>query len=284
MNIQFECHDENNLLSEEKPIRAFSYVNYSIPAHFHDFYEMNVVLGGIGKHEIEGAVFSVKMGDVFVIPPKSAHAYYDTRELEVYHLLLKKEFINEIEPQAKNICGYLQLMEIEPYLRQSFSKAMFLHLTSQQLSVFLADAKILEEGGEYDGDEFLPLKKCTAQKMIYTLSHLLHKQLKDRNTDKGEKYEGQILDTLGYIHSHFWEKLTVPTLAERVFLSRSTFLRSFNSVCGTSPTEYIRRYRTEKAAELSRLSRLPKTDIAHLCGFYDLSHMERTLKNKIKAR
>ena len=120
--------------------------------------------------------------------------------------------------------------------------------------------------------------------MIYTLSHLLHKQLKDRGADKGEKYEGQILDTLEYIHSHFSEKLTVPTLAERVFLSRSTFIRSFNSVCGTSPTEYIRRYRTEKAAELSRLSRLSKTDIAHLCGFYDLSHMERTLKNKIKAR
>ena len=63
-----------------------------------------------------------------------------------------------------------------------------------------------------------------------------------------------------------------------VFLSRSTFLRSFKAVCGKSPIEYLNKYRCDKAIEqIDSLDR-SKTEIAHKCGFYDLSHMERMLK------
>jgi len=55
-------------------------------------------------------------------------------------------------------------------------------------------------------------------------------------------------------------------------------LRSFKSICGMSPIEYLNNYRCKKAIEQLDSFNCSKTEIAHNCGFYDLSHMERMLK------
>ena len=47
--------------------------------------------------------FNSIYGDVFVIPPMIPHAYIETEELEVYHILLKKTFINKNKRENKNI-------------------------------------------------------------------------------------------------------------------------------------------------------------------------------------
>ena len=61
-------------------------------------------------------------------------------------------------------------------------------------------------------------------------------------------------------------------------MSRSTLLRNFKDLCGISPNQYINNYRCKKALELFETLKYTKTEIAHLCGFYDYSHMERGLK------
>jgi AraC-like DNA-binding protein len=228
---------------------------------------------------IEGSRFSVGRGDVFVIPPKTVHAYFDTAGLEVYHVLFKKSFIEKNRSEAESADGFLRLMEIEPFLRQSYSEAMFLHLAPAELSAVMNDFSYLEEGGKFDSDGDLPLRNHTAWKVIYYLSHLLSKQIKSGKSNENKKYRRQIFDALEYLHQRYSEKITVELLAEAVFLSRSTFLRSFREICGCSPTEYLNRYRVKRALELLAASDRSKTEIAHSVGFYDLSHMERAIKN-----
>ena len=173
MDVKFHCSEEANFKTEKQEVRAFSYTDYFIDPHNHDFYEMNIVLGGSGIHLIEGSRFSVGRGDVFVIPPKTVHAYFDTAGLEVYHVLFKKSFIENNRSEAESADGFLRLMEIEPFLRQSYSEAMFLHLTPTELSAVMNDLWYLEEGGKFDSDGDLPLRNHTAWKVIYYLSHLL---------------------------------------------------------------------------------------------------------------
>ena len=277
MNIKFHCSEKNNFKREGSFVRAFSYTDYSIEPHTHDFYEMNIVLGGQGVHRIENSEFAARRGDVFVIPPKTTHAYYNTEALEVYHVLLKKDFIRENRAEAQTIPGYLQLIEIEPFLRQSGGDSMFLHLTPLQLDRLMSELRLIEEGGEFDTEELSALHRHAALKIIYQLSYLLYEQMQGESA-KLSKYKLCILSTLEYIHAHFSEKITVDSLAARVYLSRSTFLRSFCEICGVSPISYLRKYRAKKAEELLASSALSKTEIAHLCGFYDLSHMEKSIK------
>ena len=278
MNILFHCDEKGNFKNPEESVRAFSYTDYAIDPHNHDFYEMNIVLGGTGIHEIEGESFPVKRGDVFVIPPSTVHAYYNTESLEVYHILFKKSFIRKEKEKAVSAPGFLKLMEIEPFLRQKYSEAMFLHLDHSEIKEIQEDLKILDEKSLFNSEKLLPLIEHTAWKLIYHLSYLLEKQTASDKKIAKSKYYRQILASLEYLNCHFSEKITISELSGRLFLSRSTFLRSFKAVCGCSPTEYLSAYRIKKAIELSESGELSKTEIAHLCGFYDLSHMERSIK------
>ena len=277
MDIRFHCDENSNFKRQNSFVRAFSYTEYSIEPHTHDFYEMNIVTRGKGMHQIDSSVFSVAVGDVFVIPPMTSHAYYNTEHLEVYHILLKKDFVRSNQAEAESMPGFLQLMEIEPFLRRNCSESMFLHLNPSQLVEIKDELKFIEERGAFDQEAFSALHRHTTWKIIYHLSYLLFKQ--NEGEKKVTKCRQQILDTLEYLHQHFSEKITIDSLAERVYLSRSTFIRSFNAVCGCSPIQHLTKYRTKKALDLLENSVMSKTEIAHFCGFYDLSHMERSIKS-----
>lgn len=278
MNIRFHCEESSNFKGRNSFVNAFAYTDYSIEPHTHDFYEMNIVMGGHGTHQIESSVFEARIGDVFVIPPMTSHAYYNTEHLEVYHILLKKDFVKSNQTEAVAMPGFLQLMEIEPFLRQSCSESMFLHLTPAELSEIKAEFRFFEKDGPFDQEAFALLHRHTVWKTLYYLSYLLHKQNESKQKSAPTKYRQQILETLEYLHQNFHQKIIIEALAGRVFLSRSTFIRSFQAFCGCSPIQYLTRYRTKKAMELLEHAAMSKTEIAHACGFYDLSHMERMLK------
>ena len=276
MNIKFHCDEASNFKRHSSFVRAFTYTEYSIESHTHDFYEMNIVMGGHGIHQIESSVFEARLGDVFVIPPMTSHAYYNTEHLEIYHILLKKDFVRSNQAEAVTMPGFLQLMEIEPFLRQNCTEAMFLHLNPRELGELKGEIKFIEEHGDFDQEEYSAFRLHATWKIIYYLSFLLHIQNDREKNTVPIKYRQEILDTLEFLHQNFSQKILVDKLAERVFLSRSTFIRSFQAFCGCSPIQYLTKYRTKKAMELLENSTLSKTEIAHLCGFYDLSHMEKS--------
>ena len=278
MNIKFHCDEASNFKRHNSFVRAFTYTEYSIEPHTHDFYEMNIVMGGHGIHQIESSVFEAKIGDVFVIPPMTSHAYYNTEHLEVYHILLKKDFVRSNQEEAVTMPGFLQFMEIEPFLRQNCSESMFLHLTPAGLSEIKAEFKFIEKNGAFDQEAFSSLHRHTTWKILYYLSYLLYKQNNGEKTVVPIKYKQQILDTLEYLHQNFSQKIIIDRLSDRVYLSRSTLIRSFQAFCGCSPIQYLTKYRTKKAMELLENSTMSKTEIAHACGFYDLSHMEKSIK------
>ena len=277
MDIKFHCSAERAFKNKYHQVRAFLYTDYYIEPHSHDFYEMNIILRGNGTHQIENAGFSVKTGDVFVIPPMTVHAYYNTHDLDVYHVLLHKNFILENKNESSAMPGFLQFIEIEPFLRQHSLNAMFLHLSPGQLLQLKNDLNFIDDKS-FPGEEFLPLKQHTTWKMLYWLSDLLFRQMQAAKKSSSNKYETPIIHSLEYIHQNYADKITIDLLCKQTFLSRSTFLRSFCSICGCTPAQYLNNYRCEKALEMMAGKGSTKTEIANLCGFYDLSHMERMLK------
>ncbi|MBE7024527.1 MAG: helix-turn-helix domain-containing protein [Ruminococcaceae bacterium] len=278
MDINFHCDSKQNFKNENQQVRAFLYTDYSIKPHNHDFYELNIIMQGNGTHQIENACFRVETGDVFMISPMMVHAYYGTEDLDVYHILLHKDFIRNNQKENASIPGFFQLVEIEPFLRQNFSKKMFLHLSHGQILQLKTDLSFIADNSVYDTEEMIPFKKHTTWKILYWLSALLFNQIYAGSKKVLNKYDIEIVRTLEYIHQNYDSKITIDLLCQKSLLSRSTFLRSFRSVCGCTPMEYINRYRCKKALEMIDNVCLSKTEIAHCCGFYDLSHMERTMK------
>ena len=277
VDIKFHSDNEGNF-HKGFSVRAFTYTNYSIAMHTHDFYEVNIVLSGVGDHHIENGRFRVKCGDVFVIPPMVAHAYDNTEQLEVYHVLLHKSFVDQNKAESNRVNGFLQFTEIEPFLRSNFSHAYFLHLNQLQLIQLKNELAYIDDSSVFTWEDCASMKYHTTWKLMYWFSALLHEQLTNQKRSTERDYAIQIIKALEYIHKNYSEKVTIDTLCKIAFLSRSTFLRGFREVCGMSPIEYLNQYRCKKAAEQLIVSHYTKTEIAHSCGFYDLSHMERMLK------
>jgi len=277
VDVKFHC-DEKRTFHKGFSVRAFTYTDYSIEMHNHDFYEVNIVMSGTGMHCIENGKFKVKSGDVFVIPPLVAHAYTDTKNLEVYHILLQRSFVDRNKAETEKFDGFLQLTEIEPILRSNFSNAFFLHLGQSQLLQLKNELEFIDDNGAFTWEECAALKYHTTWKILYWFSLLLKEQIGVNKDSLDKQYEVQIINSLEYIHKKYNERITIEELCNMTFLSRSTFLRSFKAICGMAPIEYLNNYRCKKAIEQLDSFNCSKTEIAHNCGFYDLSHMERMLK------
>ncbi len=278
VDIKFHCDEKSNF-ADGFSAHAFTYTNYSIQMHNHDFYEVNIVLSGTGTHCIENGSFRVTGGDVFVIPPMVAHAYVDTENLEVYHILLKKSFLAQNRAESKKVKGFLQFIEIEPFLRSNFSNAFFLHLNQLQLMQLKNELEFIDDHSVFLWKDCALMKYHAIWKLLYWFSQALCEQISLLDSFPENKYEVQVINALEYIHKNYREKITIDILCKEAFLSRSTFLRNFKAVCKVSPTEYLNNYRCKKAIEQLASAHHSKTEIAHNCGFYDLSHMERMLKN-----
>ena len=276
MKIEFHCDLPTNFRSETDRLRAFTYHNYAIGLHTHDFWEINLVVAGRGTHCIKDKSFPAKVGSVFFIPPQIPHAYIDTEELSVFHILIRPSLLAENYAEASRVDGYLLLTEIEPYLRAESGTAAFLRLTPEQLRALEPDLAVISDDGPYAAPELAPLRIHTLWKILYILSACIASRRQARPSP--HKYEKSILASLAYIHQNFTEKITVETLSAAAFLSRSTFLRSFQAVCGCTPHEYLSSFRIRRALELMEDGALTRTEIAHACGFYDLTHLERAIR------
>lgn len=80
------------------------------------------------------------------------------------------------------------------------------------------------------------------------------------------------------IHSNLYEDLKLEDLAHFSGMSLSSFKRKFKAVFGTSPTQYIRSKRLEKAERLIKSTEDRISDIAYDCGFNDIGYFSKSFQ------
>lgn len=275
LKAEFTAAFKNMQRFENETMRAFTYFDYSIKPHHHDFYEINIVLSGRGTHCIGNNEIVVSTGDVFAISPNIIHSYKNTEKLDVFHIIIHPDFIAGNKEETKNVKGFSLLMEIEPFIRECVRCPSFLRLSPIKLMEIKQELENIKDGGLYDTEETRFIKHHSLWRLLYILSELIAtKTEKEKHT----VYETQIMCALQYIHNNFDKKITIEDLCRESYMSRSTFLRHFSEMCRCTPLRYLQSYRTKAALKLMEESRLSKTQIAQACGFYDLSHMERIIK------
>lgn len=276
--IEFHCDINSNFHAEYQQVRGFTYTDYVIAPHTHEFYEINIVLKGHGVHIIENNSIDVAIGNVFVIPPNIVHAYANTEKLDVYHILAKPEFINKLF-ESNSIKGLNSFLQIEPMLRKNVAKNLFLRLTSKQLAHIKYDLEALSEGNSNMYPTYNEFKNYTVLKLLSWFSYLIVEQNSNKDKAMDSYTENIILNLIDYIYKNYSKIITIDELCKIANMSRATLFRKFKAYCNCSPMEFIINYRTKMALSLLEKKKQSKTVIAQECGFYDLSHMEKALKH-----
>ena len=250
-------------------VHAYPHLNYKIKMHAHQFCEINVITGGEGRHYIGDASLPARVGDVFIIPPETPHGYYSEGQLDIAHILLRDTFLSRYREELSQLPAFSLLFDIEPQVRRSSGRNYNLCISPHKLleiSEQIARIVRAEQAEEYAYANILTLG------FIGRLGELLRKEMQKEASDHAE-----ILHVMEFVQENLEQKLTLSLLAEKANMSTATLSRYFREVLRTSPMQYVTACRLARARELIAEGRLSKTEIAQVCGFFDISHLNKYL-------
>ncbi len=273
---------EQNAPNNEPLSKAYYHTNdYPINMHSHNFYEINIVVEGVGVHYIENISIPISPGNVFAIPPKSRHGYWaEDDRLKIFHLILPEYIFEKYEHELAQFPGFAFLFEIEPLLRRNSRENFSLYLSEEELARLRPELdNLIYTAEQKEQSEIVELFDLRSILLVCTLSHLINcEYMLPPPTISAEQPQPDslsIIKTIEYMHKHYAEKLSIDELAAMANMSRSTYLRHFGSLCGQPPTEYLIELRVKRACALLKNGELSITDIAQACGFFDCSHFIR---------
>lgn len=82
------------------------------------------------------------------------------------------------------------------------------------------------------------------------------------------------------IQKNTYSNLSIEEYSHLCNCSVSTFKRKFKEVYNTTPATYFLEKKLEKAKQLLKLKKLPISEIAFKCGFFNISSFNKTFKRK----
>lgn len=130
------------------------------------------------------------------------------------------------------------------------------------------------------------LKPLPNTELILALDNLLIPTLmkgtnylgKATSTTKPTDLGNPIQSVINYIHSNFYEQITLNEVANWVYLSASHFSRLFKAEMGVTFIEYLTKYRLDQSKRLIKMTALPIEVIANKTGFTNASYFATTFK------
>lgn len=90
--------------------------------------------------------------------------------------------------------------------------------------------------------------------------------------------EARIKQMLRFIQEHYSEEIGAAAIAESAAVSESECLRCFRSTIGVPPTQYLKQFRIQRAAELLSSAAWSAAEIGARCGFPDASYFAKTFR------
>lgn len=128
---------------------------------------------------------------------------------------------------------------------------------------------------EPPGYEFMV--RSALSRLVFLLSG--HRApLQEVPSEKAVRNGERIKVMLQYIQENCGGELTTASIAQSAAVSTSECLRCFRDMTGTTPIQYVKQLRIQRAAELLLSTEMKIADIGAQCGFQEMSYFARTFR------
>lgn len=136
---------------------------------------------------------------------------------------------------------------------------------------------------------YLDIPKAIDEPMLkLKIKELVHIMTSTDKTGNVRAILGNLFKVRDYefkevVHANLYEDLKIEDLAFLSGLSLSSFKRKFNDVFGTSPNQFIKTKRLEKAKYLLETTDLRVSDIAYDSGFNDTGYFSKVFSQAYQS-
>ena len=251
---------------------------FPIRMHSHEFYEINIVVGGEGVHYVNNEKLNIEVGDVFILPPNFEHGYFEISNLEIFHILIGPDFFSMYKDYLKAMEGYVSLFSVEPSLRGTQLKNAFLHLSKDPFNDVLDDINRLMQYSEENIYHYNIQAAFVFQIICKFCIQYRAKALPEKHPQAKNSYAPMIVFAMEFMKKNLSQKITIDTIAKELSISPATFQRYFIDIMKISPMEYLTKLRIKQSKKLLRATDNAVVFIAYECGFYDSPHFFRQFK------
>lgn len=94
-------------------------------------------------------------------------------------------------------------------------------------------------------------------------------------------HDNRLAAAINYINENLTGSISIQKLADKVYMSKSSFYRYFNNEFGVPPVEYIQQKRVELACKLLQKKENSVTDVSARLGYSSLSYFIKLFKEQI---
>ncbi len=266
--------------------------------HWHNELEFITVTEGAVVVAAGTEKYVVKQGNGFFINAGVLHAVWSVDEYGKYgepeHCCGDVDYIN-LNREKGTVSGRLRSIVFHPRLVGGSIDSIFWHNYVQPLLAnnFLKCAwldrnepwqkeaiRYIEDAWKYEAEE-LPGYEIRVRNALSELLFLLNTHrpaIQNRPSDKAIRDGERIKVMLQYIQENYESELSIEQIAQSVMISESECLRCFRSTIGTTPIQYVKQFRIQKAAELLGDTQMKISDIGARCGFQEMSYFAKTFR------
>jgi len=229
-----------------------------ISRHFHPYYEFYYLCKGEVDYLVDGKIYSVRKGDLVVIPPNTLHK-------SIKNNAARKRILLYLNP------SYLDSKFSDSYSYPS-SGLFHLYRNNRIPDIFFS---LLSEFNEEKNQLMI---RSLLYEFIILLSR--HKD-SEKDIQKTISTNSPVQKVMEYIHSEYTSNISLSSAATALFMNKSYLSRTFKKHTGFTFTEYLNNHRIQTAIKLLEDSSKNISEIAEQVGFNSLNHFCKTFKNHI---
>ena len=227
--------------------------------HFHDFFEIELILGGEGVHSMNGTVYKIQRGSVFLMTPADFHDLRTDTHLDVLTIMFDDGVVRDalIERiMAKSVCLDIDSADVERI-------------------DFLADMLMAEEE-RADAYTIGCIKGLLESILALVLRY-------DGGAERSGAYD--IPDpfdrALRFLYSHFRDNPPLAEAARIVGYSPAYFSKLFSARMGVGYADFLNGLKVNLAKALLTSTDETSAAIAFFCGFGSLSNFYRVFSSVV---
>lgn len=219
--------------------------------HFHSLYEFYYLAEGEVSYFIKDKTYSVKKGDVIVIPPSTIH--------------------NSIrsDKERRRILFYLSPDYLQGFYSESIPQRRdFVFHTEGNRRIRNVFEELLRESRSENNSSYNKALVCELMVLLLRLNDDL----------KTESNNTRINEIVAYINERYYTDLTLEGTAKTFYMNPSYLSRLFKTATGFNFNEYLNKYRIKEANNLLITTSKSITEIAGAVGYNSSTHFCKTFK------